>query len=409
MATEWEAEPLDNLVDDILDRRGLTPTKLGSAFSTSGHRVLSAKLIKDHRIDITADEPRFVDDETYRKWMRTPIYPDDVILTSEAPLGELAYIKEQLDWCLGQRLFGIRTRKDRLHGRYLFYALQSSGVRSDLLSRATGTTAQGIRQSELRLVTIPVPPVAEQKAIAAVLGAMDDKIELKRRINETLETIALAIFKSWFVDATQVGLPTGWHQERLSELTGFLGGYAFKSKDWVEQGVPVVKIGSVKPGIVDLNEVSFVSDEVAKDAKRFRLSPGDLIIGMTGYVGEVGLVPLSDNPPLLNQRVGKFLLKEPGTSELGFLYCLTRRPEFKAQVEAKSHGTAQANVSAEGILSIPVIVPPKTLQETFNQMCQPMLDQILANHAESSALAALRDALLPKLLSGDLRILPSKK
>jgi len=94
---------------------------------------------------------------------------------------------------------------------------------------------------------------------------------------------------------------------------------------------------------------------------------------------------------------------------LGFLYCLTRRSEFKSEVEAKSHGTAQANVSAEGILSVPVIIPPIGLQEEFNQIRRPMLDWILANHAESSTLATLRDALLPKLLSGNLRISLSQK
>jgi type I restriction enzyme, S subunit len=95
----------------VLDRRGVTPLKLGSEFQAAGHRVISAKLIKDGRIDLTADEPRFVNEETYRKWMRTPLLPDDVLLTSEAPLGQAAYVRRSLDWCLGQRLFGIRTRK----------------------------------------------------------------------------------------------------------------------------------------------------------------------------------------------------------------------------------------------------------------------------------------------------------
>ena len=199
-------------------------------------------------------------------------------------------------------------------------------------------------------------------------------------------------------------IPGEWEVGRLSDVTGFLGGYAFKSQDWREYGVPVVKIGSVQPGIVDLSAVSSVSDEVAEVAKRYRLRPGDLLIGMTGYVGEVGLVPLTDNPPLLNQRVGKFVLETAGTSAAAFLYCLTRRAEFKSEVETKSHGTAQANVSAEGILSIRIVVPPKTLRDKFNQIGRQFLDRILANHHESYTLSALRDVLLPKLISGELRL-----
>jgi type I restriction enzyme S subunit len=148
---------------------------------------------------------------------------------------------------------------------------------------------------------------------------------------------------------------------------------------------------------------------VAEEAKRFRLAPGDLLIGMTGYVGEVGLVPRTDNPPMLNQRVGKFVLGKPGTVALAFLYCLTRQTEFKAQVETKSHGTAQANVSAEGILSIQVVVPPKTLRDDFNRIGQPLLDRILENHSEVVSLVALRDTLLPKLISGELRVEDPKR
>ena len=137
--------------------------------------------------------------------------------------------------------------------------------------------------------------------------------------------------------------------------------------------------------------------------------PGDLLIGMTGYVGEVGLVPPTDNPPLLNQRVGKFVMDRRGTEALGFVYCLTRRSEFKTAVETKSHGTAQANVSAEGILSVSVVVPQKSLREIFNQFCSPLIDRILSKHAESQNLAGLRDKSPPKLISGEQRIKDAEK
>jgi type I restriction enzyme S subunit len=86
------------------------------------------------------------------------------------------------------------------------------------------------------------------------------------------------------------------------------------------------------------------------------------------------------------------------------MYCLTRRPEFKAQVETKSHGTAQANVSADGILSVPTVVPYNTLRAEFNRIGEPILNRIMENLAESHTLAALRDTLLPKLISGELRV-----
>jgi type I restriction enzyme S subunit len=281
-------------------------------------------------------------------------------------------------------------------------------------------------------LAVPIPSLAEQKAIAAVLGALDDKIELNRRMNAKLEEMARSLFRSWFVDFDPVRakldgrqpvgidpgiaalfpstfqdsdlghVPTGWNATTLGACISFRSGFSFKSQDWQESGVPVVKIGSVKPGIIDLSQVSYVSEEIAQQAARYRLSTGDMLIGMTGYVGEVGLVPPSSNPPLLNQRVGKFMLPKAGTESLAFWYCTTRQPEFRAFVEARSHGTAQANVSREAIMEYPLVAPVPEVLDAFNRKCQPMLDRILSSHAESRALATLRDTLLPKLLSGEL-------
>ncbi len=305
----------------------------------------------------------------------------------------------------------IRARMNRQIADPLFYYyfFRSPSGRAAINSIVEQVAAAGIRGSDLSRLYVPHPALADQTAIAHILGTLDDKIELNRRMNETLEAMAQVLFKSWFVDPAQDGLPEDWREGVLGDIANLLCGYAFKSRDWVEKGVPVVKIGSVKPGVVDLNEVSFVSNEVAGEAKRYRLNTADLLIGMTGYVGEVGLVPPTENPPLLNQRVAKFVLERPGTSALSFLYCLTRDTGFKVKVKIRSYGTAQANVSAAGILSIPVIIPPKAMIDKFNLFGEPILKKILMNFAQSRTLSTLRDTLLPKLISGELRIKDAEK
>ena len=123
----------------------------------------------------------------------------DIVMTTEAPLGEIA----QLDGrkvALAQRLITLRGKPDLLDNTYLKFLMQSEFVQHQLHSRATGTTVLGIKQSELRQVTLVMPPLPEQRSIAHILGTLDDKIELNRRMNETLEALALAIFKAWFVD-----------------------------------------------------------------------------------------------------------------------------------------------------------------------------------------------------------------
>jgi type I restriction enzyme S subunit len=216
MKQAWMHLKLGELCE-ILDRRGVTPEKLGSQFLNSGFRVVSARNIKGRRLVLDAGEQRFVDEPTYRRWMQSPLRADDVLLTSEAPLGEPAYIDHDLQLCLGQRLFGIRTDKRRLFGRFLFLALQSGDVRKDLLSRATGATAQGIRQSELRHVVIPVPPIPEQQRIVALLDEVFAGLATAKTNAEQNLQNARAIFESHLESVfSQRG--EGWVEKRLGDL-----------------------------------------------------------------------------------------------------------------------------------------------------------------------------------------------
>ncbi|MDK2742871.1 MAG: restriction endonuclease subunit S [Nitrospira sp. BO4] len=437
MAGEWRQCKVGDLFD----------LKPGFAFKSADFIDTGAPVIKIKNVKANAvvlDDLSYVDDEFLEKKKSYIVNYGDILITMSGNrfdgsrdtwVGKVAQFRSSEPYLLNQRVAILRPKTGtKLDHRCCSYILGSSEYQDLFIAIATSSGGQAnLSPSQILSADVLLPPYEKQRVIAHILGTLDDKIELNRRMNETLEAMARALFKSWFVDFDPVRdkaegrdpglpkhiadlfpnsfedselgeIPRGWEVGRLDKVTDFLTGYAFKSKDWIEQGVPVIKIGSVKPGILDLRAVSYVSEEVAQKAARFRLSAGELLIGMTGYVGEVGLVPRTDNPPLLNQRVGKFLLEKPGTAALAYLYCLTRQPEFKAKVEIKSHGTAQANVSAEGILSIEVVVPPKTTRDEFNRVVQPILDRILETHAESASLAMIRDSLLPKLISGEIRI-----
>lgn len=436
MACEW---PMVT-IEDIAERVAMGP--FGSSikvdtFVTDGVPVISGQHLHTSKVN---DEIafNFITEEHATRLNKANVQPGDVIFTHAGNIGQVAFIPRNSKYkryVISQRQFYLRCDPTRAIPEYVVAFFKSPEGQHKLLANASQVGVPSIARpvSYLRTIEIPLPSVEVQKQIAHILGTLDDKIDLNRRMAATLEEMARAIFKSWFIDFDPVrakaegrptnlppeidvlfpdsfeedavgNRPTGWRRGQLADVTGFQGGYAFKSKDWVEQGIPVVKIGSVKPGLVDLNSVSCVTEEVAAEAARFRLTPGDLLIGMTGYVGEVGLVPITDNPPLLNQRVGKFVQDKPGTSSIAYIYCLTRDADFKAQVESKSHGTAQANVSADGIQSVPIVVPPKALRDLFNVLVRPIIDRILDAHAVSNTLTITRDTLLPKLISGEIVI-----
>ncbi|KZW98105.1 hypothetical protein WM54_02415 [Aeromonas veronii] len=290
-----------------------------------------------------------------------------------------------------------------------------------------------LNQATIGRLPIALPAIGEQKRIADVLEAFDDRITLLRETNATLEAIAQALFKSWFVDfdpvharargeqppglapevaalfpdsfeESELGMiPKGWNTGTLGDVAHFQNGYAFKSKDWCESGHPVVKIGDVKSGIIDFSGCSYIAPETTEGLSRFKLRRGDLLVGMTGYVGETGLVPYVEQHAYLNQRVGRIATKS-GLIELGFVYCLVRNSAFKGYAEARSHGSAQANVSGAVLLDYPVVTPTQSILDRFNGSVGVLLERILSNHEQAQTLANLRDTLLPRLISGQLRL-----
>jgi type I restriction enzyme S subunit len=298
----------------------------------------------------------------------------------------------------------------------------------------TGTTVRALPYEVVYEQEIPVPSLEEQDRINSLIATVDRKIQLNSALASTLEKIAQSVFRSWFIDfdpvrAKMAGempagvddattslfpdsledselgpIPEGWCIGSMSDFFALQGGFSFKSSSWKPTGVPVVKIGSVKPGIVDLTQVSYVDDSLAaKTSDVYRLFRGSLVIGLTGYVGEVGLVVQHQPIPLLNQRVAKFLPVN-GVWKIPFTYCLTRRPEFKKLVADAATGSAQQNVSNSQILGLKACVPPSELIERFNDRFESAFEQILSLTEQNIILGQLRDSLMPRLISGELRI-----
>jgi len=192
MASEWAIYKLEDCMDAIIDYRGKSPKK-----TTSGVPLITAKIIKDGRILPTQE---YIAEEDYDSWMRRGIpQPGDIVLTTEAPLGEIAQLGFE-KVALAQRVITLRGKEGLLDNRFLKYLMLSHPIQARLRARASGTTVQGIKQRELRQIELSFPEITVQKRIAHILGTLDDKIELNRRMNRTLEKMAAAIFKSWFID-----------------------------------------------------------------------------------------------------------------------------------------------------------------------------------------------------------------
>jgi type I restriction enzyme S subunit len=330
----------------------------------------------------------------------------------------------------------IVLRKDLVSPKYFYYYMQNlykSGRVASYDSQSTGISNFQY-ETFVNNEYLELPPLNIQTSLATLLSNLQEKINENTRISKTLEDITQTIFRSWFIDfdpvkaklngekpigmndetaalfpdsfeESELGLiPKGWKSGSLGDLFELQGGFAFKSSSWTDTGVPVVKIGSVKPGFIDFGQVSYVSEEFANEIPDdYRLTAGSLVVGLTGYVGEVGLARTHFPVPLINQRVAKFKSKS-GYWKLPFIYCLTRNPKFKATVEELATGTAQQNVSNAQILSMPIVKPTKEVLTYFEDMLNSYFEQIINLADENETLKGLRDSLLPRLISGELEI-----
>ena len=180
---------------------------------------------------------------------------------------------------------------------------------------------------------------------------------------------------------------------RLGEVASVRSGFAFKSRDWTKEGVPVVKIANVKAGYLDMAVCSFVSENVAERSADFRLKEHDILISMTGYVGQVATVKASDLPALLNQRVGRFSIIDKMRLDERFLYFCVANPRFREKIEALGYGSAQPNVSPTAIHGIEVSLPSLPEQKAITSVLEALDDKIELNRRTNETLEAMARAI----------------
>ena len=409
---------LEDCMAAIIDYRGKTPRK-----TSSGIPLITAKVVKGGRIKTPTE---FIAIEDYDFWMRRGIPRlGDVLITTEAPLGEVAQLCQQRV-ALAQRLILLRGKSEVLDNRFLKFLMQSAPVQHQLHARATGTTVLGIKQKELRQIGLALPPLPEQRAIAHILGTLDDKIELNRRMNETLEAMARALFKSWFVDfdpvrAKMEGRDTGLPQhladlfpDRLvdSELGEIPEGWGVTPlRELIEINPKrLLQHGELAPylDMANMPTKGHVPDTVINRhfGSGMRFANGDTLVaritpclenGKTAYVdflreGEIGW----GSTEYIVMRPKPFLPSE-------FAYCLARSASFREFAIQNMTGTSgRQRVPAKALSQLMLPSPPEQVVAIFGRAAQLLLSRASKAVHESRTLATLRDSLLPKLISGML-------
>ena len=303
----------------------------------------------------------------------------------------------------------------------------------DFQSCSDKSSVPGVNRNDLHRIPVLLPPLAEQKAIAAVLGALDDKIELNRRMNATLEAMARALFQSWFVDFDPVRakldgrppaaldpataaaalvpaafqdsplghIPTGWEVIPLYDTAQWVNGAAFKNEDFCAagEGLPVIKIAELKDGIG--TQTKWCQRDAGADKI---IDTGDLVYSWSGSPDtSLEAFLWSGGRGLLNQHIFKVI--SATVAEKRFVYYLLQylRPVL-VETARNKQTTGLGHVTIADMKRLLVCMPSKAVLAAFDRNIAPIFDKAFTNTLESRTLATLRDTLLPKLLSGELSV-----
>jgi type I restriction enzyme, S subunit len=421
MSSEWPVLALEDCLDALIDYRGKTPEK-----TDSGIPLVTAKIIKGGRIEAPSE---FIAHDAYDGWMRRGIpEPGDVVLTTEAPMGEVAQLGPERV-ALAQRVVTLRGKKGVLDSTFLLYLLQTDEMQEQLKSRATGTTVLGIKQSELRKISLAIPPIELQRSSASALAAIDARIDSLRETNATLEAIAQALFKSWFVDfdpvhAKQQGIaPTG-----MDEATAALFPESFEAsmlglvpERWAAGSLVDLadlnaeswstRVHPERVAYVDLanakdNEIAAVAEFAFDDAPsraRRVLRSGDTIVG-TVRPGNRSFAFVHEPVPNLTASTGFAVLRPHVRENVAYVYLAATQDSSIEHLAHVADGGAYPAVRPDVVSALPCVVPPESLLRAFNEVACPLLEKVAANQVTAQTLATLRDTLLPRLISGQLRL-----
>ena len=395
---EFYHDILENLLDKLIDYRGKTPKK-----TLSGVPLVTAKIVKNGTINGYTE---YIAEEDYDKWMvRGFPKVGDVILTTEAPLGEVALLKEE-KVALAQRIVCLRGKDNVLDNTYLKYYLQSGKGQKSLSARESGTTVTGIKQAELRRVDIEYPAYDDQCRIASILSSLDRKIELNNKINADLEEMAQAIFKNWFVDFepfkdgkfvnSELGMiPEGWKVGTLGDIT--------KNKSAkVKERNDVKVLSPVTTGELVLSEEYFTKQVFSSSIAKYKIvNKGDFAYNPA----RVNIGSLGRNEFDFDGCVSPVYVVFSVLDGYENYFDLFRKTDFfKDSVASLAIGGVRQSLSYDDLSSIEVIIPSENAVEEFNNLYNQMKKTIKANKLENSRLSLLRDTLLPRLMSGELEV-----
>ena len=322
--------------------------------------------------------------------------PGDIIISARGTIGAIAVLKKEM--AFNQSCYGIRSKSDKIYQDFLYYLLKNSI--NTLLQNSYGAVFDTITRETFSLIFCPLPPLPEQKAIAEVLSSIDDKIELLHRQNKTLEEMAMTLFRQWFIEPTKDGLPEGWEEVELSKLGQIICGKTpSKNKpEYFGGKIPFIKIPDMHGNVFVFKTEDSLSEIGAKTQKNKTLPERSICVSC---IATVGLVSMNAFISQTNQQINSII---PYKEFYHYFLYLKMKSMKEELIAMASGGTATLNLNTTEFSKIKIEIPKEDYLHAFHEKIKYIFEKIFINTIQIQTLEKLRDTLLPKLMSGEVRV-----
>ncbi len=395
MVANWPELTLREAGVHLIDCEHRTPPA-----AQEGYPYVAIPQIKDGRLDLA--DVRLISKDDFADWTRkAKAQPWDVIVSRRCNPGEAAFVPPDLDCALGQNLVLLRADGEKVLPAFLRWLVRSSAWWDQVRAFINvGAVFDSLKCADIPDFRLPIPSLREQEAIAHILQSLDDKIELNRRMNETLESLTRSLFQKRLVSPIREGLPEGWRKGKVEALAtvtrGMIDPGEFPDETFDHFSIPAFDEGRIPTAqtgnTIKSNKFSMVPDCVLLS----KLNPRIPRVWLPDLCGAHRAVCSTE-----------FLVVLPRSAiSREFLFCFFSNAAFRRVFATLVTGTSGSHqrVTPESLLKMDAVVPAASAIEQFTAAARPLLDRVRYNVRESRTLAALRDALLPKLLSGEIQV-----
>jgi len=426
---DWQYKKLGDLT--LVITKGTTPTTLKKKFTDSGINFIKVESITDSG-DFVDTKFSYIDEETNLILSRSILTENDILFSIAGSIGRTAIVKRRiLPANTNQALAIIRPNSDLVFPIYLRHYLSNKKYVNDIRGNVVQSVQANLSLSELSNSIINLPPLPEQKAIAKVLSDLDDKIELNNEMNKTLEEIGQSLFKRWFIDfefpdangnpyrssggdmvfSEELGkeIPKGWEVDKLGNHVNLVKGVSYRSEELTESENALVTLKSIdRKGNF---KIDGLKEYVGKYKDEQILFSGDIVVAHTDLTQKADVL---GNPAIVRE-VSKYekliasldlVIVRPKNEYINrpFIYHLLKTNAFHNHAIGYANGTTVLHLNHKAIPDFEFVVPSFTIIKNFGENINQITLKLQDNELQSECLAQIRDFILPKLMSGEIRV-----